>query len=433
MDLQILLIVVLIATITNLVVGIFLLSRDPARREAELLRAVRDELRQSREDEASAARALRDELRTGSEAASASAAALRDEVARAQGRALETLGQRLAEANRQNLEALETLRTSLAIGVRDLQAGNEKKLEEMRVTVDEKLHGTLEKRLGESFKLVSDRLEAVQRGLGEMQTLATGVGDLKKVLTNVKLRGVWGEVQLRAILEQILTPDQYVENFQPTEDERAIVEFAIRLPGKDAGRAEVFLPVDSKFPQEDYLRLVEASETGDPDRVASATAALARAVRLSGHQIREKYLHPPRTTDFAILFLPTEGLYAEVLRQPGLVEELHLSCSVVVAGPTTLAAILNSLRMGFRTLAIEQRSSEVWEVLGAVKSEFQRFGEVLSRVRKQLTSATNTIDETSRRTRAMERKLRDVEELPAAMSPAVLGLVPEDVSVDEDE
>ena len=241
------------------------------------------------------------------------------------------------------------------------------------------------------------------------------------------------QVQLRAILEQILTPEQYVENFQPAEDERAVVEFAIRLPGRDAARTEVFLPVDSKFPQEDYLRLVEASETGDPDRVASATAALARAVRVSGQQIRDKYLHPPRTTDFAILFLPTEGLYAEVLRQPGLVEELHLSCSVVVAGPTTLAAILNSLRMGFRTLAIEQRSSEVWEVLGAVKSEFQRFGDVLSRVKKQLTTATNAIDETSRRTRAMERKLREVEELPAGASPLLIELAAVEATADDDE
>lgn len=416
MDPQILLIVLLVAAIANLVVGILVLARDPARREAELLRTLREELRHGREEDAAAARALRDELRQGSEAAAAA------------------LGQRIADANSQNLAALETLRVSLATGVKALQEGNERKLEEMRVTVDEKLHGTLEKRLGESFQLVSNQLEAVQRGLGEMQSLATGVGDLKKVLTNVKLRGTWGEVQLRAILEQILTPEQYVENFQPADDERAVVEFAIRLPGRDASRTEVFLPVDSKFPQEDYLRLVEASETGEPDRVASATAALARAVRLSGQQIRDKYLHPPRTTDFAILFLPTEGLYAEVLRQPGLVEELHLSCSVVVAGPTTLAAILNSLRMGFRTLAIEQRSSEVWEVLGAVKSEFQRFGDVLSRVKKQLTTATNTIDETSRRTRAMERKLREVEELPAGASPLLIELAAvEGIADDDDE
>jgi len=439
MDPQILLVVVLVAAIANLVVGIVLVLRDPSRRDAELLRALREELRQIREDEAAAARALREELRqnredeaaaaralrgelsSGSAAAAASAATLRDEVAKAQERALESLGHRMTESNRQNLAALETLRTSLAAGVRALQEGNEKKLEEMRVTVDEKLHGTLEKRLGESFKLVSDRLEAVQRGLGEMQSLASGVGDLKKVLTNVKLRGVWGEVQLRAILEQILTPEQYVENFQPTADERTIVEFAIRLPGRDRATSEVFLPIDAKFPQEDYLRLVEASESGESDRVVSATNALARAVRLSGQQIREKYLHPPRTTDFGILFLPTEGLYAEVLRQPGLVEELHLKCSVVVAGPTTLAAILNSLRMGFRTLAIEQRSSEVWKVLGAVKTEFRKFGDVLDRVKKQLATASNTIEETSTRTRAMERKLRQVEELPVEATPALPG------------
>jgi DNA recombination protein RmuC len=261
----------------------------------------------------------------------------------------------------------------------------------MRVTVDERLHGTLERRLGESFALVSERLEAVQRGLGEMQALASGVGDLKRVLTNVRTRGVWGEYQLGAILEQILTPDQYCANYRPRPECGETVEFAVRLPGREPEGDPVHLPIDAKFPQEDYQRLLDAAERADSEALSSATAALVRAVRSSAREIGEKYLVPPATTDFAIMFLPTEGLYAEVLRQPGLVQELQAECRVVVAGPTTLAAILSSLRMGFRTIAIERRSSEVWRVLGAVKSEFGKFGEVLERVRRQLATASNTI------------------------------------------
>jgi DNA recombination protein RmuC len=295
-----------------------------------------------------------------------------------------------------------------------LQDDNAKRLEQMRQTVDEKLQGTLEKRLGESFRLVSAQLEAVQRGLGEMQSLATGVGDLRKVLSNVKVRGTWGEVQLGSLLEQLLAPDQFAKNVatRPGTGER--VEFAIRLPGRGDGDAEVLLPIDAKFPVEDYQRLVEASERGDAAGVEEATRALEVRIKGCAKDIHEKYLNPPMTTDFAILFLPTEGLYAEVVRRLGLVELLQRDHKIVVAGPTTLAALLNSLQMGFRTLAIQKRSSEVWQVLGAVKTEFGKFGDVLEKVQKKLEEASNTIDAANVRRRAIEKKLTKVQELPAA-------------------
>jgi DNA recombination protein RmuC len=295
-----------------------------------------------------------------------------------------------------------------------LQDDNAKRLEQMRQTVDEKLQGTLEKRLGESFRLVSAQLEAVQRGLGEMQSLATGVGDLRKVLANVKVRGTWGEVQLGSLLEQLLAPDQFATNVatRPGTGER--VEFAIRLPGRGDGDAEVLLPIDAKFPVEDYQRLVDASERGDGAGVEEATRALEVRIKGCARDIHEKYLNPPMTTDFAILFLPTEGLYAEVVRRIGLVELLQRDHKIVVAGPTTLAALLNSLQMGFRTLAIQKRSSEVWQVLGAVKTEFGKFGDVLEKVQKKLNEASNTIDAANVRRRAIEKKLTRVQELPAA-------------------
>jgi DNA recombination protein RmuC len=336
---------------------------------------------------------------------------------------LEGVSKKLTELTESNEQRIGRLRESVEQQLRTLQEGNEKKLEQMRVTVDEKLQGTLEKRLGESFKLVSERLEAVQRGLGEMRNLATGVGDLKKVLTNVKARGTWGEVQLGALLEQVLTPDQFAKNVQTRTGSRDMVEFAIRLPGPDDDQAsQVWLPIDAKFPQEDYLRLVEASEAGDAAAVTQAVAALVRSIQSSAKDISDKYVSPPETTDFAIMFLPTEGLYAEVLRQPGLLEKLQNEHRVVVAGPTTLAAILSSLRMGFKTLAIEQRSSEVWKILSAVKSEFGKFGDVLGKVKKQLDTARNTIDQTGVRTRAIERQLRSVEGLPPGSTKTVLTL-----------
>jgi DNA recombination protein RmuC len=288
--------------------------------------------------------------------------------------------------------------------------------------VDEKLQSTLETRLGESFRQVSERLEQVHRGLGEMQSLATGVGDLKRVLGNVKTRGIFGEVQLGAILEQVMTPEQYAANVPTRPGSAERVEFAVRLPGAagDPG-SQVWLPIDAKFPREDYERLLDAQERADADAAAVAGLALERRIREEGKSIAQKYVEPPHTTDFALLFLPTEGLYAEVLRRPGLVEAMQRDHRIVVAGPTTLSALLNSLRMGFRTLAIEQRSSEVWQVLGAVKTEFGKFAGVLEKTRKKLSEATSVIDQADVRTRAIERKLRGVEASTAEESRRLLG------------
>ncbi len=329
-----------------------------------------------------------------------------------------------------NETRIENVRNTLSEGLKNLQTSNENKLEQMRQTVDEQLQSTLERRIGESFKLVSTHLEAVQQGLGEMQNLATGVGDLKKVLTNVRARGTWGEVQLGALLEQVLTPDQYDTNVRIKEHSREVVEFAIRLPGSDDQPGScLWLPIDSKFPVADYQRLIEAS---DAETERTATRDFIRAVEAEAKKIRDKYIAPPKTTDFAIMFLPTEGLYAEVLRQPGQVEELQTKYRIVVAGPTTLAAILSSLRMGFQTLAIQQRSSEVWEVLAAVKTEFGKFGGVMDRLKRQLNTAANTVEETGVRTRVMERELREVEKLPPEVSAARLGLTPEEHTINGD-
>ena len=343
-------------------------------------------------------RTVREELRLAREEARGAALELREEVAKRFEASAATLAATLMGVTGQ---------------LKELQEGNERKLDQMRHVVDEKLQGTLEKRLGESFKLVSAQLEAVHKGLGDMQSLATGVGDLKRVLGNVKTRGTWGEVQLGAILEQVLTPDQYGRNVRPRPDSNETVEFAVRLPGPDADRTRpLWLPIDAKFPHEDYGRLVAASEAADPVAVTAAAAALERAVRLNASDIRRKYVAPPHTTDFAILFVPTEGLYAELLRRAGFAESLQQDHRVVIAGPTTLAALLNSLRIGFRTLAIEQRASEVWKVLAGVKTEFGKFADVLDKVKRQLQTASNTIDETGVRSRAIEKRLRGVEELP---------------------
>ncbi|MBN1626315.1 MAG: DNA recombination protein RmuC [Deltaproteobacteria bacterium] len=329
----------------------------------------------------------------------------------------------------------EKAREALDLRFLQIQDGNEKKLEEMRKTVDQKLHSTLEKRLGESFKLVSERLEAVQRGLGEMQSLATGVGDLKRVLGNVKERGTWGEYQLGAILSEILTPDQYAKNVR-TKEGRESVEFAVRLPGKGHDHdTPVWLPIDSKFPREAYERLVDAARIANAEGVEAASMELRRVVIKMAKDIQDKYINPPASTDFAILFLPTEGLYAEVLRRPGLHDEIQQKHRVLLAGPTTISAILNSLRVGFQTLAIEKRAGEVWTVLGAVKTEFGIFGDFLARVKKQINTVSNTLDESTRRTRAMERKLREVEQLPGDQAGPLLGITgPEYGSAaDEDE
>jgi DNA recombination protein RmuC len=309
-----------------------------------------------------------------------------------------------------------------------IQEDNTRKLDEMRKTVDEKLEGTLRKRLGDSFKLVSDRLEQVHKGLGEMQSLASGVGDLTKALTNVKVRGTWGEIQLGALLDQILTPDQYLRNAKPREGSDVQVEYAIKLPGREETEGqEVLMPIDSKYPKEDYERLIDASERGDLAGIDDAGKKIEQRVRLEAKTISEKYLNPPATTDFAIMFLPIEGLYGEVIRRPGLVERLQREYRVIVSGPTTLAALLNSLQMGFRTLAIQKRSSEVWKVLAAVKSEFEKFGGVIERVQRKLHEASDTIEQkVAVRTRAISRKLRDVQELPAADAQTLIDAVPDD-------
>ena len=431
-----LLVAVVLLLAINLVVTFVLLKR----RDADSGVHVEAEAKARAET----ANVLRAELRAAREEASASASELRQEVSRTHQASTETLVNtisQIGESQTTKFQAftvqLKTLTESNQGGLKHLQetvdgrlqelrSSNERKLEQMREVVDEKLQSTLEKRLGESFKLVGDRLEAVQQGLGEMRSLASGVGDLKKVLTNVKTRGTWGEVQLGALLEQILTPEQFDRNVKPRPDSRDVVEFAIRLPGASGDPDQcVWLPIDSKFPQEDYLRLVEASENGDAAAVQQAQSALIRSIQASAKDVGSKYLNPPLTTDFAILFLPTEGLYSEALRHPGLVERLQREHRIVVAGPTTLAALLNSLRIGFRTLAIEQRSSEVWKVLGAVKHEFGKFGDVLDKVKRQLETAGRTIEETGIRTRAMERKLRSVEELPADASTEMLDVAEE--------
>jgi DNA recombination protein RmuC len=299
-----------------------------------------------------------------------------------------------------------------------IQADSAQKLEEMRKTVDEKLHATLEQRLGESFKQVSDRLEQVHRGLGEMQTLATGVGDLKRVLTNVKSRGTWGEVQLGALIEQTLTIDQYAKNISTKPGSKELVEFAIRLPGQDAN-SPVWLPVDAKFPVEDYQRLMDAQDRADLVEIESSAKALENRIKSEAKTIREKYVEPPYTTDFAILFLPTEGLYAEVMRRQGLLESLQRDFRVTVAGPSTFSAMLNSLHMGFKTLAIEKRSSEIWGTLGQIKTEFSKFGDVIDATKKKLEAATKSFDAVDVRTRQINKKLSGVEALPIGITPLI--------------
>ncbi|SKB36883.1 DNA recombination protein RmuC [Luteibacter sp. 22Crub2.1] len=338
----------------------------------------------------------------------------------------ELIDQRFAALTVDNEKRLTEVRATLETRLGAIQQDNAAKLEQMRATVDEKLQSTLETRLGQSFQLVSERLEAVQRGLGEMQALATGVGDLKRVLTNVKTRGTFGEVQLGALLEQILIAEQYAANVATVPGSAERVEYAIRLPGADDDGAQVWLPIDAKYPIEDYQRLLDAQDAADVEGALVAGKALELRVREEAKRIRTKYVAPPHTTDFAILFLPTEGLYAEVIRRPGLSDQLQRDHRVTVAGPTTLTALLNSLQMGFRTLAIQKRSSEVWQVLAAVKNEFGKFATVLERTQKQLDSATNSIKNAGVRTRAIERKLRGVESLGGEESQKLLDLAAAD-------
>jgi DNA recombination protein RmuC len=345
----------------------------------------------------------------------------REEQSVALKRFADTLSHTLGTLTESNAQRLMEVRATLENKIRDLQTDNGARLEEMRKTVDEKLHATLETRLSESFRQVSERLEKVHQGLGEMQQLALGVGDLKRVLTNVKTRGTWGEVQLEMLLEQVLTVDQYAKNVETVAGSGARVEFAIKLPGLVEDGAPVWLPVDAKFPKEQYERLLEAADRADTDGVSAAGRELERAVRVEAKTICEKYLAPPHTTDFAILFLPTEGLYAEVMRRPGLADDLQRTLRVSIAGPSTLSAILNSLQMGFRTLALEKRSSEVWQVLGAVKTEFGKFGDVLSQTRMTLERAAKNIENAEVRSRQMARKLKSVEALPSEAAQLMLG------------
>jgi DNA recombination protein RmuC len=419
---EVLLWIILFVVVVTAVLVVVLLIR-AAKVSQGFGREVRHELRLSREEARSAGRELREEVAGGLKSTNEVLARTLEGLGKLQQTQLEGMTKQLTELINSNQAALDRVRLTFDARVKELQESNEKKLDEMRQTVDEKLHDTLEKRLGESFKMVSERLEAVHQGLGEMQHLATGVGDLKRVLVNVKARGTWAEVQLGAILEQILTQEQFERNVRVKPDSAESVEYAVRLPGpKDDSGACVWLPIDSKFPQEDYLRLQEAAEKADPLAVQAAADALARTVRAAAKDIHDKYLSPPGTTDFAIMFLATEGLYAEILRQPAVVEDLQRRYRVVVAGPTTLAAILSSLRMGFQTLAIEQRAAEVWRVLAAIKTEFGKFGDILDKVKRHIDLAGQTIDKTGVRSRAIERRLRSVEKLPEPEALEILAL-----------
>jgi DNA recombination protein RmuC len=339
----------------------------------------------------------------------------------------DTLTNQLSALSESNARRLNEVRETLEKQLAQLQATNATKLDEMRATVDEKLQATLQTRLGESFKQVADRLEQVHKGLGEMQTLAQGVGDLKHLLTNVKTRGIFGEAQLAGLLEQVFVPDQYAAQVVTLPGSKNVVDFAIKLPGKSDDGSPLWLPIDAKFPNEDYERLLDAQGRADVPGAEAAGKALEARIRLEAKSICEKYVHPPHTTDFAILFLPTEGLYAEVLRRPGLMEALQREHRITLAGPTTLLAMLSSLQMGFRTLALEKRSSEVWQVLGAVKNEFGKFGDVLAKVKAQTQTVLNTLDNAETRSRAMDRALKKVEALPDTQA---LALIPLDKDAD---
>ncbi len=391
---------------------------------------VRDEFVRNRQESAGSARQSRQEIGTILKSSSDSQLRQMSEVAGMQKDQLDSFSKQLLALTQLNEDKLESLRKTIEAQLRAMQEDNSRKLEQMRSVVDEKLQSTLEKRLGESFKQVSERLEQVYKGLGEMRSLATGVGDLKKVLTNVKTRGTWGEIRLSHILEQILTPDQYEINVATKKGSSERVEFAIKLPGQGADKEKVvWLPIDSKFPQEDYQRLLDAQEAADKVQAEISVKNLETRVKAEAKAIRQKYIDPPNTTDFGIMFLPVEGLYAEVLRRPGLCDSLQRDYRIVVTGPTTLAALLNSLQMGFRTLAIEKRSSEVWELLGAVKTQFSKFGEVLAKTKKKLQEASNTIDQAEVRTRVISRKLSKVQELPLTDSSKLM----EPTANDDDE
>jgi DNA recombination protein RmuC len=376
-------------------------------------RMVKDEIARNREESSANAKQAREELSGSLKDSSDSLLKRMTENAGMQKDQLDSFSRLLGDMTKINEEKFDAMRATVDSRLRELQEDNSKKLEQMRAVVDEKLQLTLETRIGESFKQVSERLEQVYKGLGEMRSLAAGVGDLKRVLTNVKTRGTWGEVQLGNILEQILTRDQYEVNVATKKNSDNRVEFAVKLPGKGVDKEQiVWMPIDSKFPQEDYQRLLDAQEAADKELVERSIKNLEMSIKSEAKKIKEKYLDPPNTTDFGIMFLPVEGLYAEVLRRPGLSDFLQREYRITVTGPTTIAALLNSLHMGFRTLAVEKRSSEVWELLGRVKTEFGKFGSMLAKTKKKLQEAANTIDQAEVRTRVIKRKLKKVQEIP---------------------
>jgi len=424
---EILLVFTLLVLVTVFVLVIILLKRLPSgiypamherlfafeQRLQHLQQTVQNEMNRNREESAVGARMAREELRDSLKDSSDSLLKRMTENAGMQKNQLDSFAKQLVDMTRLHAEKFESMRHTTEMQLRTLREENTAKLEQMRATVDEKLHSTLEKRLGESFKQVGERLEQVYKGLGEMRNLASGVGDLKKVLTNVKTRGTWGEIRLSSILEQVLTPDQYDINVATKKNSTERVEFAIKLPGQGKVKSDVvWLPIDSKFPQEDYQRLMDAQETANRELADKSIKNLETRIKAEARFIKDKYIDPPYTTDFGIMFLPVEGLYAEVLRRPGLCDFLQREHRILVTGPTTLAALLNSLQMGFRTLAIEKRSSEVWELLGGVKTEFGKFGDVLVKTKKKLQEASNSIDKAEVRTRVIERKLRKVQQVP---------------------
>lgn len=393
-------------------------------------RVIREEVAQNRDELGKAAKEQRQELTEAFKTFGNSVIQRIVDVAGIQKAQLEAMSTAIEKLSESNEKKLEAIRLTVEDKLHSIQIDNAKQLEQMRQTVDEKLQGTLEKRLGDSFKQVSERLELVHRGLGEMQTLATGVGDLKKVLTNVKTRGTWGEVQLGVLLEQVLNPGQFAANVA-TKDGGERVEFAVRLPGQGTDRDEtVWLPIDAKFPVEDYQRLLEAQERADADGVEASGKQLENRIKACASDICTKYLNPPKTTDFGILFLPIEGLFAEVIRRTGLTEAIQRECRVVIAGPTTLWSILSSLQMGFRTLSIQKRSSEVWNLLAAVKTEWTRYGDILEAVQKKINQASETIEKARVRSRAVGRKLKDVQELPTG---GIKAFIPQDLPEDDEE
>ncbi|HEY4077082.1 MAG TPA: DNA recombination protein RmuC [Rhizomicrobium sp.] len=408
------------------------MAEEAGRNRDALRLSLEGKLEASNQQSQDAARALREELTGNFDKSSRLLSETMKNFGDSQHQRLGEVKLQITGMSEKQAAAGEALRATVEGRLDKLREENSTKLDEMRQTVDEKLQSTLERRLTESFQVVQNQLDNVHKGLGEMQTLATGVGDLKRVLTNVKTRGTWGEVQLGMLLEQFLLPDQYLKNAQVKEGSLERVEFAVRFPGRHDEK-EVLLPIDAKFPQEDYERLVHAAERADAIAVEVAAAALEARVKSFAKTVSDKYINPPMTTDFAILFLPTESLFAEVLRRPGLFEQLQRDCRVTLAGPTTLSAMLSAFQLGFRSLAIQKRSSEVWQILGAVKTEFAQHGRVVDTLKKQLNAATNTIDRLGTRTRAMSRSLRNVETLPGAEADALLQLPTEAEPDDAEE